>query len=132
MGHRVPLTQCAAPLSAFSRSHLQCRLHVFGIQLKRSFSATGPFARSSPELLNILDVPAPHIGHIRIIGLNSPHNRNAISKQLLTELGGAVKKLKGHDGRSGETRALILASEIDEAFCAGADLKERKQMSDDE
>lgn len=30
------------------------------------------------------------------------------------------------------TRILILASEIDEAFCAGADLKERKGMGREE
>lgn len=30
---------------------------------------------------------------------------------------------------TGETRAVILASEVDEAFCAGADLRERKEMS---
>lgn len=27
------------------------------------------------------------------------------------------------------TRALVLASQVDEAFCAGADLKERRDMS---
>jgi len=30
------------------------------------------------------------------------------------------------------TRVLVLASEVDEAFCAGADLKERRGMSGDE
>lgn len=35
-------------------------------------------------------------------------------------------------GRGGVTRALILASDVDGAFCAGADLKERRGMSDAE
>ena len=40
--------------------------------------------------------------------------------------------MKGHDGSKGGTRVLILASEIDEVFCAGADLRERKAMSIEE
>lgn len=32
----------------------------------------------------------------------------------------------------GPTRALILTSEVDSVFCAGADLKERAGMSSDE
>lgn len=33
---------------------------------------------------------------------------------------------------TGPTRALILASEVESCFCAGADLKERRGMSVDE
>ena len=43
----------------------------------------------------------------------------------------AAKRTTG--GAIGEgTRVLILASEVDECFCAGADLKERKGMSIEE
>ena len=37
----------------------------------------------------------------------------------------------GVDNR-GPTRALIIASEVDSCFCAGADLKERRGMTDEE
>ena len=84
---------------------------------------------SSPELLSIRDIPAPHIGHVRVIGLRSPRNRNALSMQLLAELRHEIDSLKGKDGSAGGTRVLILASELDEAFCAGADLKERSRMT---
>ena len=33
------------------------------------------------------------------------------------------------EGQNGGTRALVIASNIDKVFCAGADLKERKTMS---
>lgn len=33
---------------------------------------------------------------------------------------------------NGPTRALVLASNVDAAFCAGADLKERKGMTKEE
>ena len=87
---------------------------------------------SPPEFLTVRDIPAAHIGHIRIIGLRSPHNRNALSKQLLAELRHEIDSLKGIDGSAGGTRVLVLASELDEAFCAGADLKERSRMTWDE
>ena len=42
-----------------------------------------------------------------------------------------------HEAAKGEvvgegTRVLVLASEVDECFCAGADLKERRGMSKEE
>ena len=42
-----------------------------------------------------------------------------------------ARKARGEDGPviGAGTRVLILASEVDECFCAGADLKERKEMS---
>jgi len=36
------------------------------------------------------------------------------------------------EGPNGKTRVLILASELDNCFCAGADLKERRGMSLDQ
>lgn len=72
--------------------------------------------------------PAPHAGNIRVLLLNRPDNRNALSRQLCTELDQQVQELRAQDGAKG-VRALVLASNVDKAFCAGADLKERKQMT---
>ncbi|KAL8788397.1 MAG: hypothetical protein Q9195_007315 [Heterodermia aff. obscurata] len=55
-----------------------------------------------------------------------------IENGLLTELRHEIDSLKDENGSAGGTRALVLASELDQAFCAGADLKERSQMTDDE
>lgn len=39
---------------------------------------------------------------------------------------------RGDDGGKGLTRCLVIASELDNAFCSGADLKERRGMSREE
>lgn len=76
-------------------------------------------------------VPAPHSGSITVVSLNRPAARNALSRQLLGELSDVVEGLH-REGGKGSTRALIVASESDAAFCAGADLKERLTMTPEE
>ena len=56
---------------------------------------------------------------ISAITLDSQHNRNALSRQLLDELHLALDEAEANDAR-----AIILRHE-GPAFCAGADLKER-------
>ena len=136
------------------------------------------YSTSKPSLITTKNIPAPHSGHIRILTLNSPHNKNAISWQLLSELSNEITKIKQQtenewtrflayqkrktgkgvgavvqqqsntdatlgisqhlDAQFDEddppcvgegTRALIIGSEVNGVFCAGADLKERKGMS---
>lgn len=146
---------------------------------------------SELSVLNVRNVTAPHLGHIRILSLNSPENRNALSwpllRRLRREVGAIHTDIKAYPGigasgpmidaeeirhtsnisrmvksrlnvsgstvngkaeannddvknheRNGELvlegppRVLILASEVDGVFCAGADLKERKNMTKDE
>ncbi|KAI9885926.1 MAG: hypothetical protein M1823_002299 [Watsoniomyces obsoletus] len=88
---------------------------------------------SSPAttLIQTTDIPSPHTGHIRVLSLNRPRARNAISRQLLAELRQHVIGLR-QEGDQGSTRAVVLASEVDECFCAGADLKERAGFSQEE
>jgi enoyl-CoA hydratase len=57
---------------------------------------------------------------IATITLDSQHNRNALSRQLLTELHAALDEAEKADAR-----AIVLRHE-GPAFCAGADLKERR------
>lgn len=97
------------------------------------------------SLLRITDIAAPQSGYIRIIELNNPSTRNALSRALLAELRREVdtirKQYEPHTGQevpmkllesdactrqNGPTRALIIASALDSSFCSGADLKERK------
>jgi enoyl-CoA hydratase/carnithine racemase len=52
------------------------------------------------------------------ITLDSPHNRNALSQQLVRELGECLDEAAG-------ARVIVLRHE-GPAFCAGADLKERR------
>jgi len=94
--------------------------------LSRQYATT-----SLSSTIKISSVPAPHAGNIAVVSFNRPRARNAISRQLLSELSGVVEGLHRERG-IGSTRALILASESDVAFCAGADLKERLSMTPDE
>ncbi len=150
-------------------------------QRHRAYSSVPP-----DSLIKVRSIPAPHTGLITIIGLVSPTNKNAISRQLLRELNdnivgihdqwdkftgrkGAQNKQKKLDISSGEegsaqlgveeipdksanehispyelggaitprevhnsTRVLIMSSEVDKVFCAGADLKERAGMTHQE
>lgn len=63
---------------------------------------------------------------ICVLRLNRPEKYNALSRQLVAELRVAVAKLK-----NSEARALVLTGS-GKGFCSGADLKERKGMSDEE
>ena len=55
------------------------------------------------------------------ITLDSQHNRNALSRQLVAELGEAIDTAE-----AAEARAIVLGH-AGPAFCAGADLKERSE-----
>lgn len=66
------------------------------------------------------------INYIYTIKLNRPEKRNAISKQLLSELEDCLTELQ-----SSGARVLILTG-VGESFCAGADLKERMGMTEPE
>lgn len=86
-------------------------------------------AETSP--IRLQNYPAPHSGTIRVLLLDRPESRNALSRQLMTDLRRHVDEIKA-EGGTGGTRALIVASNVDKAFCAGADLKERRGMSQEE
>ncbi|KAK8113955.1 ClpP/crotonase-like domain-containing protein [Apiospora kogelbergensis] len=111
----------------------------------RAYSSdTGP-------IVNVVNLPAPNSGHIRILELNRPSARNAISKALLASLRAEIDDVQSQytaDGQEvpatsrfggaagpdqkGPTRALVLASAVDASFCAGADLKERRSFTQEE
>ncbi|RIV28204.1 enoyl-CoA hydratase [Alicyclobacillaceae bacterium I2511] len=58
--------------------------------------------------------------------LNRPHQANALSLSLLRSLQQALEDLKYRD----EVRVVLLTGAGERAFCAGADLKERRGMDD--
>ncbi|KAI0018187.1 ClpP/crotonase [Xylariomycetidae sp. FL0641] len=109
-------------------------------------------ASAGPPLIQVTNLPAPGSGHVRVLELNRPAARNAISKALLAALRAEVRDVQDQytsDGKElpapprfgggaagldekGPTRALVLASAVDASFCAGADLKERRGFTPDE
>lgn len=56
---------------------------------------------------------------VATITLDSPHNRNALSRQLLTELVAHLEAAAADD-----TVKVVLLRSADRVFCSGADLKE--------
>ncbi|KAI1139123.1 ClpP/crotonase [Hypoxylon sp. FL0543] len=109
------------------------------------------YSSDAGPLIRITNLPAPNTGHIRILELNRPSARNAISKALLAALRAEVEDVQSQytiEGQEvprpprfggaagmdqkGPTRALILASAVDASFCAGADLKERRGFTQEE
>ncbi|XXH01651.1 hypothetical protein Hte_008011 [Hypoxylon texense] len=109
------------------------------------------YSSDAGPLIRVTNLPAPNTGHIRILELNRPSARNAISKALLAALRAEVDDVQsqytadGEElppprrfggaagmGQKGPTRALILASAVDASFCAGADLKERRGFTQEE
>jgi enoyl-CoA hydratase/carnithine racemase len=69
-----------------------------------------------------------HDGPFAIVTLNRPDSMNALSRALVQELGTCFAALDNDR----DVRVVILTGSGEKAFCAGADLKERRGMSEDE
>ena len=65
---------------------------------------------------------------IAILKLDRPKALNALSTELLQELNEFVNEIK----KDSSIRVVILTSAGEKAFCVGADLKERKQMTEEQ
>ena len=93
------------------------------------------YSSSSPSTMKIIDHDAPHTGKIRVLLMDQPSNRNALSRKFCADLGEQIELIKSQSSSKitkDSIRALVLASNLDNAFCAGADLKERKGMNPQE
>jgi enoyl-CoA hydratase/carnithine racemase len=66
--------------------------------------------------------------HAAILTIARPDRQNALSRELVRAIGAAGRDLSSNP----DVRAVILTGEGQRAFCAGADLKERSGMSEDE
>ncbi|KAI1505036.1 ClpP/crotonase-like domain-containing protein [Biscogniauxia marginata] len=102
-----------------------------------------PYSTNQGPPIRVTNIEAPNSGHIRVLELNRPSTRNAISKALLAGLRAEVDSVQAQYTTDGEdvsagipqsnpTRALILASSSDASFCAGADLRERRGFTPEE
>jgi enoyl-CoA hydratase/carnithine racemase len=67
-------------------------------------------------------------GAVEVWTIDGEGRRNAISRAMLGELAGEVRRVS--EGRA--VRAVVITGAGDKAFCAGADLKERAGMSEGE
>ena len=80
--------------------------------------------KRSPSVLLAVDGES----HIATLTLNRPEALNAISRRLATELLASCDALT----RREDVRAVIVTGAGERAFCAGADLKERRSLAPDE
>lgn len=78
----------------------------------------------SPELM----VEEREQGRIALVTLNRPEKRNALSRSLAQ----ALATTSGDLARRRDLRAVVLTGAGDQAFCAGADLTERRSLSREE
>ena len=74
-----------------------------------------------------LNIDRPR-AHVMLVTLNRPASANAMNSQLGTEIMTLFESLNLD---AGDTRCIVVTGAGDRAFCAGADLKERKDMTDE-
>jgi enoyl-CoA hydratase/carnithine racemase len=67
-------------------------------------------------------------GFVAIVMIDRPDRMNALSRQTVTELGRIGRELANDTS----VRAIVLTGAGDKAFCAGADLKERLTLSEEQ
>ncbi|HLK38526.1 MAG TPA: enoyl-CoA hydratase-related protein [Polyangiaceae bacterium] len=67
-------------------------------------------------------------GSVAVWTIDRPDRLNALSGAALTALGRLAREARDNPS----VRAIVITGAGDKAFCAGADLKERRAMSDDE
>jgi hypothetical protein len=106
-------------------------------QFQKQMQQGQQLSQNSGALIEIVDLPAPHSGHIRILQISRASASNAISYALLSALRKEIQTIQSQYSQftgaempwtegdiKGPTRALIIASAVDSCFSAGADLKE--------
>jgi enoyl-CoA hydratase/carnithine racemase len=84
----------------------------------------GIFMQPSFDSLNV----AEPTEHVLLATLNRPTAANAMNTQLGTQI---MTFFEGLAFGAGDARCVVLTGAGDRAFCAGADLKERKGMTDE-
>lgn len=77
----------------------------------------------SSEAAPLVRVRTRHGGSVAVIALDSPANRNALSRPLMWALGDALNQV-AVAARDLRVRAVVL-THTEPAFCSGADLRER-------
>ncbi|GMH34291.1 hypothetical protein BSKO_02125 [Bryopsis sp. KO-2023] len=103
--------------SIASAFHCAARYSSFLIQRGAKTSA-------APVYVGVEHLSGENEG-ISVVSLNRPAAKNALSYQLLSELGITVASL----AENWKVRCVVFKSAVPNIFCAGADLKERAKMS---
>ena len=93
--------------------------------LQRAFTATTGATQNED---NLFFSETLRDGKLLILRLNNPKKRNALSKQMLTEMNESIDALI----EDTQVQTVILSSSNPNMFCAGADLKERIGLTNEQ
>ena len=102
----------------FASSSKNCLIR--SVLLARSFTAS----RSAAAMVDMKSSE----GGVRHIILNRDQGKNSLSKAMLAELNSAVETVTNDK----DARVVIISSNVAKVFCAGADLKERATMPENQ
>ncbi|CAL8086138.1 unnamed protein product [Calicophoron daubneyi] len=101
---------------------------LFGLARIRTLSSKRSLMENlSKERESVIVDRTSHDG-IAVMALNYNMRKNALSKSFTADMAKAVSELE----KDKKSRVLIICSLIPGVFCAGADLKERAQVPDDD
>lgn len=122
-----PLCRPISPSNSHHRHHFPPGYYLHRNGYSTISPLESPDESPGPRFIKVSNIPAPHLGHIRVLKLNSPKTKNALSLSLLRELRLEIKLVKDQKNTHNElglgpTRVLIVASELN-VFCAGAHSK---------
>ncbi|XP_047229234.1 methylglutaconyl-CoA hydratase, mitochondrial isoform X1 [Girardinichthys multiradiatus] len=94
---------------------------------RRPAVTTRQYSSDSKDDLTVRYLDGEDAG-IVVVGINRPKAKNSISKTLVKMMFEAVEDIK----KNNKVRSVILCSLVPGIFCAGADLKERAKMAQNE
>lgn len=77
--------------------------------------------------MNFIEVTYEKEGQIAVVTMNRPAMKHAFNTEMARQLLATFQQVN-----EGDVRVVILTSSTTDAFCSGADLKERKGMTDEE
>ncbi|XP_022700861.1 methylglutaconyl-CoA hydratase, mitochondrial-like [Varroa jacobsoni] len=104
-----------------------CRVMVASLQCSIRRHLAIPSASSQENEVYMEKLTGNHEG-VAFLTMNRPEGKNSLSRNFLTHLEQSLQQLKNE--RS--VRVLIMRSVVPGVFCAGADLKERRTMPEEE
>ncbi|XP_076020340.1 methylglutaconyl-CoA hydratase, mitochondrial [Genypterus blacodes] len=130
LGRNVLLGAFRLPGADSARLGPACRLFASSGKIsagRPNAAATRHYSSDSKDELKVRHLDGEDAG-IVVVGINRPKAKNAISRNLVNMMFGAVEDIK----KNGKVRSVILCSLVPGVFCAGADLKERAKMHQSE
>lgn len=117
----------SSPVLSAASSHISAHCSTFGSKVHLSTTST-----SSSSSISSIAVSVDASTRVASLSLNRHEGKNAFSKAMLAEFRTALDGLASREQTADRVDCFIVYSGVDKVFCAGADLKERLQMADED